>query len=78
MEHARNDTVSHRIALRIPKGINLYACMFDDKKKFLFRCKECQMIISVDLEEEEDLKDVHEDKLVLSCPCGGKSYVLRD
>jgi hypothetical protein len=52
--------------------------MFDDKKKFLFRCKECQMIISVDLEEEEDLKDVHEDKLVLSCPCGGKSYVLRD
>lgn len=53
--------------------------MFDEKlQKFLFKCKECSMIVCVELEDEEDLEKVVEDKLVLECPCGGKSYVLRD
>ncbi len=53
--------------------------MFDDKKqKFLFKCEDCAMIVSIELEDEEDLERVHEDKFVLECPCGGKSRVLRD
>lgn len=54
--------------------------MFEDttKTKFLFKCEDCGMIVSVDLEEEEDIKDAQEDKMVLSCPCGGKSKVLRN
>ncbi len=53
--------------------------MFDTKKqKFLFKCNDCQMIVSVEFEEEEDLQKVIEDKLILECPCGGQSFVLRD
>jgi RNase P subunit RPR2 len=53
--------------------------MFDPRKiKFLFRCKECQMILSVELEDEIDLKEVREDKMYLECPCGSRCYVLRD
>jgi hypothetical protein len=54
--------------------------MFDQtiKQKFLFKCCDCQMIVSIELEEEEDLTKVHDDKFILECPCGGKSCVLRD
>lgn len=53
--------------------------MFETKKqKFLFKCNECHMIVSVELEDKEDLEKVVEDKLALECPCGGQSYVLRD
>jgi len=53
--------------------------MFDDKiHKFLFKCDECDMIVSIELEDEEDLIKVHEDLFVLECPCGSKSHVLRD
>ena len=53
--------------------------MFDDKKqKFLFKCEDCQLILSVDFEDPEDLEDVQEDKIVLECPCDGKCKVLRD
>ena len=53
--------------------------MFDEKKqKFLFKCRYCQMIVSVELEEEEDLIKVRENLFILDCPCEGKCYVLRD
>lgn len=53
--------------------------MFDDKKqKFLFKCDDCSMIVSIELEEEDELEQVHDNKLILECPCGGKSHVLRD
>ena len=53
--------------------------MFDEKKqKFLFKCHDCAMIVSVNLEDEEDLIKVNEDLFILECPCGGKSHVLRD
>ena len=53
--------------------------MFDTKtQKFLFKCEECGMIVSVELEDEEDLESVHEDKFILECPCGGRSFILRD
>jgi len=48
------------------------------KQKFLFRCEDCEMILSVDFEDEDDLKKVQEDKMALECPCGGRCKVLRD
>ena len=47
-------------------------------RKFLFRCDACQMILSVDFEDEEDLEAIQENKIELECPCGGKSKILRD
>lgn len=53
--------------------------MFNDpKRKFLFKCEDCSMILSVDFESEEDLKDIQDDKIELECPCGSKCKVLRD
>lgn len=36
------------------------------------------MIVSVDFEEEQDLQDAQENKMILSCMCGGQSKVLRN
>lgn len=47
-------------------------------RKFLFKCTECEMIISVEFESPEDLEDVQEDKMTLECPCAGKCHVLRN
>jgi len=52
--------------------------MFSEKRKFLFKCDECSMILSVEFDEEEDLQKVQDDKMVLECPCGGHCNVLRD
>lgn len=49
-----------------------------NKRKFLFKCQECEMILAVEFDEEKDIDDVAEDKMVLECPCSGKSYLLRD
>lgn len=49
------------------------------KRKFLFKCDECEMILSVEFEDEEDLEKVQDDKMILECPCGGgHCIVLRD
>jgi hypothetical protein len=48
------------------------------KRKFLFRCEDCNMIVSVEFEDEDDLADIQEDKIVLDCPCQGRCKVLRD
>lgn len=53
--------------------------MFDNKKqKFLFKCEDCEMILSIELEDKEDLEKFHDDKFILECPCGGRSCPLRD
>lgn len=52
--------------------------MLSTMRKFLFRCEECQMILSVDFEDEDDIKKVQEDKVALECHCGGYCKVLRD
>jgi hypothetical protein len=53
--------------------------MFTDlKQKFLFKCEDCAMIVSVEIEEEEEIKEIHENKFVFECVCGGKSKILRD
>ncbi len=36
------------------------------------------MIVAIELDDEEDLKDVQENKFILDCPCGSKRHVLRD
>lgn len=50
----------------------------DSKRKFLFRCDVCQMILSVDFEDEEDIEKINDNKIELECPCGGQCKVLRD
>lgn len=52
--------------------------MFSEAIKFLFKCHACKLIVSVELEEDEDILKVREDETVLECPCGGKCYPLRD
>jgi hypothetical protein len=53
--------------------------MFSGKKrKFLFKCDTCEMIVSVEFEEAEDIKKTTEDKVCLECPCGGYCKLLRD
>lgn len=53
--------------------------MFDDKKqKFLFKCDDCSIIISIELVDEEDIEEVQNNRYILECPCGGKGYILRN
>ena len=53
--------------------------MFNEpKQEFLFRCEECEMILSVTFELEEDLQKVKDNKMILQCPCGSECKVLRD
>lgn len=52
--------------------------MFGVKKKFLFRCESCEMIVLVEFDKSEDLEKIQEDKLVLECPCGACYKALRD
>lgn len=47
-------------------------------QKFLFRCDECEMIVSVELGSVEERVQVNENKMVLDCPCGGRIRVLRN
>lgn len=52
--------------------------MFNDKYKFLFKCEECLMLLSVEFEDKEDLENLQENKIELECPCGSKCYILRN
>lgn len=54
--------------------------MFKDcnKQSFLFRCEDCEMIVSVTIDDEEDLEKIRENKMELECPCKGISRVLLD
>ncbi len=53
--------------------------MFDQRvRKFLFKCCECEMILSLELSKEEEIKAVNENKMLFECVCGGIQEVLRD
>lgn len=52
--------------------------LFDLIRHFLFKCEECDMILSVDFEEEEDIDNATNNRIVIECTCGGKSRVLLD
>ena len=48
------------------------------KYAFLFRCDECALIVSVDYDDEDEIEEVRNDMIILSCPCGGKCKALRN
>lgn len=52
--------------------------MMTSKRKFLFKCEDCGMIVSVEFDDPEELEKILEDKMLLECPCGGYCKVLRD
>lgn len=49
-----------------------------NKRKYLFKCQDCQLILSAEFEEKEDLEDLQDNKMTLQCPCDGKCIILRD
>ena len=44
----------------------------------LFRCEQCELILSVSLEDDVDVRKVQDRRMVLECPCGGHCHVLPD
>jgi hypothetical protein len=52
--------------------------MFSDKIKFLFKCNECNLIISVEMEDDADIESARENETDLECNCGGACKPLRD
>lgn len=50
----------------------------ETKRKFLFKCEECEMIIVISIDDPDDLQDIQDDKMFLECPCGAYCKVLRD
>ncbi len=49
-----------------------------DKQTFLFKCVQCEMIVSVEFEEQEEIEKVQENKTILECSCGGRCIILWD
>jgi hypothetical protein len=49
-----------------------------DKRTFLFKCDQCEMIVSVEFDEPEEIEKVQENKTILECPCRGHCLILRD
>lgn len=52
--------------------------LFDQSKHVLFKCDSCGVIVSVDFEDQDDIDKLNENKIVLECPCGGESTILRN
>lgn len=51
--------------------------LISTKRKFLFRCCDCDAIVSAEF-EEEDIAKLVEGLLELACQCGSVMKVLRD
>jgi hypothetical protein len=50
----------------------------ETKQKFLFKCEECNMILSVELEEDDDVEKAQKGTMKLECPCGGCCNCLKN
>jgi len=48
------------------------------ERKFLFKCEDCEMIVSASFSTEEDFIKIAENLLDLTCQCEGIMKVLRD
>lgn len=48
------------------------------KRKFLFKCDECNKILDLEFEEAEDIRAIEEDKMHVECECEGQASLLRD
>jgi hypothetical protein len=46
--------------------------------KFLFRCQECELIVAIDFDLEEDIIKVNNNDMIIDCPCGSFCLVLRN
>jgi hypothetical protein len=49
-----------------------------NKRKFLFRCLDCQMIIAIDFEDEKEIEDILNGELKFECLCQGMNELLLD
>jgi len=70
-----------RLLNNIPYNLAIdkyFVMQFTVKRIFLFRCNKCDLILSIELEEQEDLEKVNENKVIIECPCGGKCKILRN
>lgn len=45
-------------------------------RTFLFRCDGCDLILSVNLDDKDDVQKTNEGGMFLECPCGGHCNVL--
>lgn len=53
--------------------------LFDQNKHVLFKCTECNLIVSVNFDNEDDIEKLNEDKIVLECSnCKGTCTILRN
>ena len=52
--------------------------MMYKKRAFLFKCEECQMIVSLEFDDQEDIDKIQNDQIVFECPCGSCYKILRD
>lgn len=52
--------------------------MFSETRVFLFKCTECESIISVEFEKDDEIKKVQNNKAIVECPCGADCKVLLD
>lgn len=48
------------------------------KRKFIFRCLDCQMIIAIDFDDEKEIEDVLNNELRFECLCKGMNELLLD
>jgi hypothetical protein len=60
----------------------MYSRIFSDKslnsRDFLFKCIDCDSILEVNLEEDDEINRVHDRKMYIECPCGGICKALFD
>lgn len=51
---------------------------FSKSRKFLFKCEDCELIVTAEFEDPEDLEKIQKDQIVLECTCKGYCKLLRD
>lgn len=51
--------------------------LFNSKQRFLIKCKNCEVILSIELEDSDIIK-YYNDQVTLECSCGGTCDPLRN
>ena len=52
--------------------------LWSKKEKHLFKCDTCSAILLLEFEEQKEIEELREDKILLECPCGGICLPLRN
>jgi len=50
--------------------------LIPEKFHLLMMCVSCNMILSISLDDKDDIKDLMEGELELECPCSGRCKLL--